>query len=249
MSELITQENIVRSAGTSALPTVQVADTSQLIQLAIQKDFDVDRLREVMALEREWRADKAKAEYSMAMVKFGSMKKSIQHNRTGKTAGGASFSYSDFPSIVKAISPVMSECGLSFSHRHDSPVMGENGKVAYITVYCKVTHASGHSEEFHFPAIPDMRLDGKVSPSQLIQLAITYAKRQTLCMALGLSTSEDATDCDGVTPATDDSIENALTAAKSVDDLRAYFNKLQPAQKNAYLDKYKIRMEELRSAK
>lgn len=201
MSELIENQDIARAAGTAALPVVQQigpSDPGQLIQLAIQKDFDVERLREVMTLEREWRADKAKAEYSAAMVKFGSMKKTIQHNKTGKTAGGASFSYSDFPAIAKAVTPLMTDCGLSFSHRFDPPVMTEAGKVAYITVYCRVTHALGHFEEIHFPAMPDMRLDGKVSPSQLIQLAITYAKRQTLCMALGLSTAEDATDDDSV---------------------------------------------------
>lgn len=252
MSEVIENTNIVRAAGNTALPVVQQigpSDPGQLIQLAIQKDFDVERLREVMTLEREWRADKAKSEYSAAMVKFGSMKKTIQHNKTGKTAGGASFSYSDFPAIAKAVTPLMTDCGLSFSHRFDPPVMTEAGKVAYITVYCRVTHALGHFEEIHFPAMPDMRLDGKVSPSQLIQLAITYAKRQTLCMALGLSTAEDASDDDAVTPATDDSIENGLASAKSVDDLRKFFNALKPDQKNAYLDKYKIRMDELRNAK
>lgn len=252
MNEVIENQNIVRAAGTSALPSVQQAgqsDPGQLIQLAIQKDFDVERLRELMTLEREWRADKAKAEYAAAMVKFGSLKKTIQHNKTGKTAGGASFSYSDFPTIAKAVTPLMTDCGLSFSHRFDPPVMSESGKVAYITVYCRVTHASGHFEEIHFPAMPDMRLDGKVSPSQLIQLAITYAKRQTLCMALGLSTAEDASDDDAVTPATDDSIETGLATSKSVDDLRKFFNALKPDQKNAYLDKYKIRMEELRGAK
>lgn len=252
MNEVIENQNIVRAAGTSALPSVQQAgqsDPGQLIQLAIQKDFDVERLRELMTLEREWREDKAKAEYAAAMVKFGSMKKTIQHNKTGKTAGGASFSYSDFPTIAKSVTPLMTDCGLSFSHRFDPPVMNEAGNVAYITVYCRVTHSSGHFEEIHFPAMPDMRLDGKVSPSQLIQLAITYAKRQTLCMALGLSTAEDATDDDGVTPATDDSIESGLSSAKSVDDLRKFFNALKPDQKNAYLDKYKIRMEELRGAK
>ena len=237
---------------TTAAPgsvAVQTESPAHLIQLAIQKDFDVDRLREIMTLEREWRADKAKAEYAAAMVKFGALKKTIQHNRTGKTAGGTSFSYSDFPTIARSVTPLLTECGLSFSHRFDQPIMTEAGKVAYITVYCRVTHASGHFEETYFPAIPDMRLDGKVSPSQLIQLAITYAKRQTLCMALGLSTSEDDVDCDGVTSATDDSVEDGLTKAQSVDDLRKFFNSLKPDQKNAYLGKYKIRMGELRGDK
>jgi len=182
----------------TAIPAagMQASNPSQLIALAIQKDFDVDRLRELMTLEREWRADQAKAAYAEAMAEFGVIKQTIGHNRSGVAAGGAKFSYSDFPTLASAVTPWLAKCGLSFSHRKDVPVVGENGKVISVMVYCKVMHKAGHFEEASFFAMPDMRLDGKLSPSQLIQLAITYGKRQTLCELLGIATSEDVDDSD-----------------------------------------------------
>ena len=177
-----------------------IADPIQLLARAVEKGVDVEQLRELMALEREWRADKAKAEYAAAMTKFGTLRQVVEHNRTGKTAGNATFSYTDFPTLVSAVTPWMSQCGLSFSHRHDAPVMKSDGGVAHILVYCRIMHSAGHSEEFMYPAVPDGRLDGKVSPSQLIQLAITYAKRQTLAEGLGIATAEDRDDDDAQKP-------------------------------------------------
>lgn len=183
-----------RKYGTGSMP--DSADPSQLLALAVQRDFDIDKLRELMALEREWRRDKAESEYAIAMSRFGELKQIVTHNRQGTTAGNARFSYADFPQMVDTITPWLTQCGLTFSHRQDPPVMAESGKVAYVMVHCTIQHTAGHAKDFSYPAIPDMRLDGKVSPSQLIQLAVTYTKRQTLAMALGLATAEDRDDDD-----------------------------------------------------
>lgn len=182
------------------LPAAQPANPVNLLQVAIQNKVDSQQLKELMDLEREWRADKAKAAYSEAMAKFNDLKRVIPHNKKGKTAGNAPFSYADFGQLVNAITPWLAQCGLSFSHSQDQPVMSQNGKIALIMVHCTVRHKDGHSEAYSCPAIPDLRLEEKVSPSQLLQLAKTYAKRQTLSEALGLATSDDAQDDDAVTP-------------------------------------------------
>lgn len=220
-----------------------------LLQVAIQNKVDSQQLKELMDLEREWRADKAKAAYSAAMAKFNQIKKLIPHNKKGKTAGNAPFSYADFGKLVNAVTPWLAECDLSFSHRQDKPVLTEEGKIAYVMVYCKVLHKDGHSEETDSMAIPDIRLDGKVSPSQLVQLAVTYAKRQTLSTALGLATSEDMQCDDGVDPSTFqdryEEIETAFAKAKSTQELVRIMNGLKPDEKKAFNDKFKIRRHEL----
>lgn len=172
------------------------ANPMELLSSAVRQGVSTENLRELMQLEREYRADKGKAEYAQAMTKFAGLKKNIKHNRKGKTAGNASFSYADYPGLVNTISPWLADCGLSFSHREGDPVFNQDGKITCIMVYCTIKHVGGHSEEFQYPAIPDTRLDGKVSPSQLIQLAITYAKRQTVAMGFGLATAEDVNDDD-----------------------------------------------------
>ena len=172
---------------------------SGLLRLAVERNLDVDKLQQFMGLEREYRADVAKAAYHKAMSKFNGLKKNVKHNRKGKTAGNAPFSYADYATLVAAVTPWMEQCGLTFDHRQDAPVMGDKG-VLWINVTCTIKHKEGHTEQYPFPAMPDMRLDGKVSPSQLIQLSITYAKRQTLSMGLGLATEEDKEDDDSKTP-------------------------------------------------
>ena len=197
---------------------VTISDPIQLLARAVEKGVDVEQLRELMALEREWRADKAKAEYAAAMTKFGTLRQVVGHNRKGKTAGSVDFSYSDFPKLVKAVTPWLSECGLSFSHRHDAPVMKPDSTVGHVLVYCRILHSAGHSEEFMYPAVPDGRLDGKVSPSQLIQLAITYAKRQTLAEGLGIATAEDKHDDDSQKPEAVVSDEQAANLTALMDE-------------------------------
>ena len=193
----VAEPEIVKNGnGNGDIQMPESADPSQLLALAVQRDFDIEKLRELMALEREWRRDKAESEYAIAMSRFGELKQIVPHNRQGTTAGNAKFTYSDFPQMVDTITPWLTQCGLTFSHRQDPPVMAENGKVAYVMVHCTIQHTAGHSKDFSYPAIPDMRLDGKVSPSQLIQLAVTYTKRQTLAMGLGLATAEDRDDDD-----------------------------------------------------
>ena len=195
-----------------------ISDPIQLLARAVEKGVNVDQLRELMTLEREWRADKAKAEYAAAMMKFGTLRQVVGHNRTGKTAGSATFSYTDFPMLVSAVTPWMAQCGLSFSHRHDAPVMKPDGGVGHILVYCRILHSAGHSEEFMYPAVPDGRLDGKISPSQLVQLAITYAKRQTLAEGLGIATAEDKDDDDARKP-------EALITLEQANELQAAMDK------------------------
>lgn len=194
--DIVTEGEIVEHEDRLPAHTQEPTNPIQLLSQAVQRNVSPEHLRELMQLEREYRADKAKAEFAEAMTKFASLKQNIRHNRTGKTAGNATFTYADYPTMVKAISPWLFQCGLSFSHREDAPMFNQEGAISCIMVYCDVKHIAGHTETVQFPAIPDTRLNGKVSPSQLIQLAITYAKRQTLAMALGLATSEDARDDD-----------------------------------------------------
>lgn len=193
MSELAKVESIQDTTPATINPVSMIA-------IAVEKGVDSQQLKELMALEREWREDKARAAFAEAMAEFNQLKKVVTHNKSGKTAGSAPFSYADYGKLVNAVTPWLGQCGLSFSHRKDKPVISEKGQMVYVMVYCRVLHKAGHFEETEFMAFPDSRLEGKVSPSQLVQLAVTYAKRQTLSEALGLATSDDKHDDDSTPP-------------------------------------------------
>ena len=199
MNELIevptTQAAIIMPPERKQSKETAIIDNSPagLLRLGIDKNLDTDKLRELMSLEKQWRADKAKAAFNFAMAQFNAIKPTIKHNRKGKTAGSAPFSYADFPAMVSVITPLLASCGLSFTHRLVKVADGDD-------VICKISHQDGHSEDFPYTVLIDSRLEGKVSPMQLRQLSITYAKRQTLAAGLGLATAEDKDDDDGQKP-------------------------------------------------
>jgi hypothetical protein len=170
------------------LPTTPIETLGYAV---MQGKLDVETMKGLMELEKEYRAEQARAEFNISVAKFSGLKQNIPHNKKGTTAGNAPFSYADFPQTVDFITPWLKKAGLSFSHTQDPPVM-DGADIVYINVRCILKAKTGHQEESEFPAIPDSRLKGKVSPSQLVQMAVTYAKRQTLNMVMGLAAGEDA---------------------------------------------------------
>lgn len=182
--------------------------TRMIDQALVNPDISVEKMRGLFEFQKEVMAEQAKMDFAAAMSQFQASKAVIKYNKVGTGAGESTYGYADFPQMVKTVSPWMAEAGLSFTHRQDAPVV-DAGKIVLVVVYCVITHAGGHSQEFSFPAVPDRRTETKWSPSQLLQASITYAKRQTLAMGLGLATGDDKFDDDAITHLTPVSEEQA----------------------------------------
>jgi hypothetical protein len=178
----------------------RVASMQILSQVASDPNADVEKMRSLIDMQKDMDEYEAKKAFNKAMSKFNGLKTVIPHNRKGKTAGSATFTYADYPQLVAHSTPWMNKCGLSHSHHQDAPTVID-GRIISVMVYCVIRHKDGHEDVPHgWLAMPDDRLKGKVSPSQLIQMAITYAKRETFKQALGLSDGDDvALDLDAVT--------------------------------------------------
>lgn len=210
------------------------SDAGRLMQAITETskrpEVNVETMREMMALYKEASAMEAKKAFSAAMARFSAMKKTVGHNRNGGS-DSFRFTYADFPTMERAVRPWLADCGLSFSHREDVPQFTSDGKIACIMIYCVISHEMGHSEEWHYPAIPNDANPAKLSPSQMIQQAITYAKRQTLAMALGLATSEDRQDEDSrvthiISDAQLSTLRDLIAEWNPTDDQRARMLKL-----------------------
>lgn len=170
-----------------------------IIQAATDPQTDVVKMERMMALAKEIRAEQARAAYADALSQFTAMKKTVPTNRIGTAPGDAKFAYSDWPQMEAIIRPWLAACGLSVTHEMDPPVM-EGNRIAYINVRAILSHREGHSETISYPAMANPKVADRLSPSQAIQQGITYAKRQTAAMILGLSTAEDRKDDDGQKP-------------------------------------------------
>jgi len=105
-----------------------------------------------------------------------------------RDGGQYAYSYADLPAILAAVSPVLAKHGLGVAQ---SVEIVDGG----VAVRTRIYHVGGHVEELGplvLPAGEDARAVGS---------AITYARRYSLCAALGISADED---------------DDAATAGKSV---------------------------------
>ena len=117
----------------------------QMVQLAVEKGFDLERLKTLMELERQWKADLAREAFVKAMAGFRGeavevlkTRKVSYENRTGDTTF---YMHADLAVAVAAAVPALSKWELS--HRWQT-AQGDGG---LITVDCIITHSLGHSEK------------------------------------------------------------------------------------------------------
>ncbi|SFJ82682.1 ERF family protein [Thermoflavimicrobium dichotomicum] len=125
------------------------------------------------------------ANLAAALCKFQANLPPIKKNKKVEvqTEKGTSYSYSyaDLAEIVETIKPILKECGLCF---RQEPVQDSNGNI--IGVYTELYHESGEfifSEPVTFGAVS--------TKPQGVGSILTYARRYSLCLALGIAAEED----------------------------------------------------------
>jgi hypothetical protein len=117
------------------------------------------------------------AEWAAAFAKAQAGFPAIPKTKTVDT-GSFSYKYADLPSIIEAVAPHLEGEGLSVGQS----VVSDEGRVGVET---RIYHISGHVETFG-PVFLPAGNDAKSAGS-----AITYARRYSLCAALGIAADED----------------------------------------------------------
>lgn len=172
------------------------ATPGQLLELAINKDLDIEKLEKLMELQREYNADLARKAFFESFTRFQSnapdLRKTKNVEFTTSTGGKTSYAYAPLAVIVRQIKQLCEECSLTYRWEiKDS--------AALIEVTCIITHADGHSEKTSMSGNADTT--GSKNPIQARGSTIEYLKRYTLIGAFGLSTAD--TDIDAQMPELD----------------------------------------------
>jgi hypothetical protein len=156
-----------------------------LVRLAVQQNFDLDKLERLLQLQREWQRDEARRAFFAALSRFQSELPPIC--RSGKVDAGRAGRrrYASLGTINEAIRPYLYSNGLSFRFSQKQSPEG-------IAVTCIVSHRDGHSEDTTLMAGADV--SGGKNAIQSVGSTITYLERYTLTAALGLTTVEDDDD-------------------------------------------------------
>lgn len=175
-------------------------DILALFDKALDKGVPVEGL-EKLQLMFERAADRAAAqEFADAIARFQTECPPIPKNRTANIVSersGVSYSYAfaDLDQIAKIVKPVLGQLGLSFGF--DMTTEKE-----LLTCECTLRHVNGHKVTARFTTA----VSGSPSMSGMQKAAstLTYAKRQALVQALGLTTCDP--DTDGADPAKQEKI-------------------------------------------
>ena len=174
----------------------QRGSITQLLHLAIEKGTPVEALEKLVGLHERLADREAAQEFARALAAFQAECPPITHSKKAKivTSGGGSYSYTyaELDAIARVVNPILAKHGLSYSW---NTAVDEKNR---LTCDCIVRHINGH---IALPATFSLPIDNKsaMSEQQKVGAAATFAKRQSLIAALGITTSDD--DFDGAAAA------------------------------------------------
>lgn len=173
----------------------QVTTPGQLLELAINKDLDIDKLAKLMELQREYNADLARKAFYEALSAFQEECPDLRKTKPVhyKKDEPAAYYYAPLADIDRQIKPLLKKHGLSKRFE----IVQEADKIKGVT--CIVTHILGHSESTTIPTIVD--LSGGKNAIQGIGSGVQYGQRYSLIAALGITTADQ--DIDGRMPELD----------------------------------------------
>ncbi len=169
----------------------------EMLQIAVEKGAELDKLDKLMDLHRRWQEDEAKKAYVAALSAFKADPPKIVKNRhvgftSRRTNESTDYDHATLDEVCNKLGPALSTHGLSFSWATDQ---NEHG----ITVTCTLTHRDGHGERVRLTAPPDT--SGSKNPIQAIGSTVTYLQRYTLLAITGLSTEGQDDDAGSGAPA------------------------------------------------
>lgn len=162
---------------------------SDLLHMAVQNNFDLDRLQRIIDIHDAWEKKMAKKDFLAALSKFQTLVPVLRKMKTAKvptkTGGSFTYKYADLGSIAQAIKRPLEACGLAYRWEFSE----RDGRMK---VTCIVSHISGHTETATMEGAPDS--SGAKNDIQQKGSTHTYLQRYTLIGALGLATADEDSD-------------------------------------------------------
>lgn len=173
-------------------PTQQEQSVEGYITQAIAEKLPVETMERLFALRERVKAEAAKEAFVKSMMGFQQDCPVIEKTKDVMNKDGRTVRYKFAPieAIVTQIKPYVLKHGLSYRWEVDT----KDGKV---TARAIITHILGHSESSAFEVPVDV--EGYMSAPQKNASALTFAKRYSLCNALGIATGDEDTDATDVT--------------------------------------------------
>jgi hypothetical protein len=167
------------------------SNVDTLLSEAVKNNVSIEMMERLFALREKVKAEQAKEGYMLALSQFQGQLKSVKKNKKVMNKDGATvrYQYATLDSIVEQVQKPLSEAGLSYTWS----VINETD---FITAKVSITHKLGYSETSEFKVPIDK--EGFMTAPQKYASALTFAKRYSLCNALGIMTGDEDTDATDV---------------------------------------------------
>lgn len=219
---------IVQDKRSASLPDVyqQQMTPMQELQMQIVRTGDLEKLKQLREIEREWREDQARQSFNKAFAAFKS--EAVKLVRTKLITDGPlkNKKHVELGEIVRVATPSLSKYGLSISWK-----LTKDDK-DWMEVTCTLRHEDGHSESVSMGGAPDTG-PGR-NAIQARGSSKTYLERYTATAILGLA-PEDDDDGNGGPKSKedympDDKVEEWCDAMRQAPDI----NQLKPVFSQCY---------------
>ncbi|MEN2994396.1 MAG: ERF family protein [Thermodesulfovibrio sp.] len=161
----------------------QMDVTLSLLFTAVERNMNVETIEKLLNMRETLRKEHARQEFIKALTNFQAEVPEITKDQAVFNKDGTiRYRYASLDKIISTIKPYLAKNGLSY--RFETSFEGNA-----ITIHCIIQHVLGHSEVTSFK-IP---IDSSTHMSEIQRFGstITYARRYSLCLALGLVTDED----------------------------------------------------------
>lgn len=173
------------------LPVLSDNSPAALMQIAMSKGMDLDKLEKMLELQCQWEERESKKAYISAISNF--KKKPLEILKDKKVSfktqkGETEYSHASLANVVNTVSAELGNHGLSASWKTEQGDFG-------VKVTCILTHSGGHSEEVSLTAAPDT--SGVKNQIQSIASTVSYLERYTLLAITGLATKDMDNDGKG----------------------------------------------------
>lgn len=180
------QDMAVASAAQVAMlrpETPATVTPMHMLQAAMDRGADLDKLQQLMDLQQRWEASEARKAFVAAMTVFKANPPDIIKTKL-VSYGNTSYKHATLADVCAAAIQGLAQVGIS--HRWG---VDQSDR---ITVTCVLTHELGHSERVSMTAPADT--SGQKNPIQAIASAVSYLQRYTLLSITGLAARDQDDD-------------------------------------------------------
>ena len=156
-------------------------ETGALLQMAVSKDLDVDKLEKLIELKTREEDRKCKQAFDRHFTEM-----QAEFEPIDRTKDGYNCKYAPLPLMVKKYAPIISKHGFSYKWRETAI---ENGKRVTIII-----SGWGHTDDETFFDVPIVKSTGSQNEIQVMGTMSSYGNRYTFKSGFGITEIDEDTD-------------------------------------------------------